>query len=186
MTKEEALRFANKEIMAVLLKAAQDPKELPAIQQRLFLYLTERNKKITDEPVPFYFPPDKRMFLITGWDKETRTPRITVFVPAFVDAKKKRPERFAIEVKKVFSHEIIHYQHMNEFPSWNVVPLTQREFAQSEGVAWGTEILEITRPLVQRGVPMLPFEQWDSDALRLCGDDIRSECWYRRYLNYPR
>ncbi|MEO8065471.1 MAG: hypothetical protein ABI643_01280 [Candidatus Doudnabacteria bacterium] len=184
---DAAFKWVEQVATPILLKHADDPKELPAVKNRIAkLRQMLEAKQLEYLAEPFFYHGSKTSLGHTDYDRTARRPVLMIFVPAWQAYQKTvAPGVFENEIVLAYAHEMIHVEHMvsGEFPStfgkpWGI------DGMREEAAAWGQTILEIIRPWNQQGRALEPSLMKLSEQLAEVKDDYKDARWVLTFSNY--
>lgn len=182
-----AFDYAKRFINPVLSRHASDPKELPAISNRIWDF-SRRNQsgKLGYAPSPVRNPWDHSAVAKVNYDDERKQNEVVVFIPLIEADKAKydksgRPQDFEDYLVLTFAHEVIHLELLERNPVYeegNRLGWSNRVLmAQNEAEAWGITILEVARPLLSLNRHVPEAMAIRSTQLEKVGDNYKDPRW---------
>lgn len=190
ITLQQAFDYASNVISPILVRHANDPKEIPGLRNRLVkIGLLTQENRIDYRAEPAFYPGNKTV--LAHWEPpDDLDPKhrevFMVFIPAVQDTQRmKSSKEFDDYIAVAFAHEVIHYEQLAEFPQ---KPLIDKPYGpaqmREEAYAWGKTVLEILRPLIRQG--RIKDKQFliFSEQLSRFKDDYKDPGWIRGFAKY--
>ena len=192
--KRQATAYAEKVVNPILIKHALDPKEIPAIRNRLMEFSRQNQTgKLGYEMQPVRSPWGPTTVAKTQYNDEGTKRVIMGFAPQIKEDEAEfkmqgRPQDFEDYVVLTFAHEMVHVELMEAKPEHDEqarLGWTNRELMlKDEAEAWGITIIEILRPMIakNRWAPktMSDASKW----LKELSDNYEDPRWINGFQNY--
>ncbi len=178
MTQEDALKFSDEVVSPIVFAFAENKSTLQALSVRLKRMLDMiHGKEISYVPLPAYYPV-RTLHVLAKLELIDSQPAVIVFIPEVRDWQSTQSEeQFKYGLVITLAHEMIHF----ELGHHQHIVKTTQDAARDEGQAWAKTILEIIRPLQEKGLPVTSFVKL-SNCFHGLNDDSLNPSWTKVFI----